>query len=179
MNTYISSNSIIAYPAVRRQGVDNKNGTLLTESRLSSIVNSLLDTNGFVTYPLANTVIDQNTDRIELNILGRYFKILTPFSSMDLSSGAQTEVYVGIKIDSTGSSSELYDSMIGGDTEGDDSEYEALKIFSSVTSDNGDNTYQSSDGYTCVKVAEKVGDNWVISEPEFSKVRFIDCGELD
>ena len=42
-----------------------------------------------------------------------------------------------------------------------------------------DNTYNSKDGYTCVKVAVWDGTNWVIPEPEYSKVNYIDAGELE
>ena len=189
MNNYIASSNIIAYPAARRQSVNSSNGTLLTESRLSSVVNSLLDINGFVTYPLPGDVIGQESeDRdkiLKINILGRYFKIFNPIVSLGLDASDSGSIYLGINIDKTGSEDfEIYYEIQGQDNDGS---YEGIRIFNFSSSDNihnnDDNTYRYVESetdkvYTCIKVAEKIGNNWYVPEPEYSKIRFIDAGEI-
>ena len=192
----IASDNIIAYPAARRQGKGDLNGILLTESRLSSVVNSLLDINGFVTYPLPGDEIFQeqlDSDKvIKINILGRYFKIFYSTSSPDPLDfeHSSDSVYVGIHIDKTGSEdNELYYEVQGQDDSG---KYKGLTVFSysdisDSISNNDDNTYTveyTPDGgvltrYICIKIAEKIDDVWRVPEPEYSKIRFIDAGFID
>jgi len=208
-NNYILSNNIVAFPVGRRNEYDgdgkaipNRNGTTITESRLSSLINSLLDINGFVVFPEMYTEYQDNNDQIlEINILGRYFKIKNPFSSLGMGSDYDS-IYLGITISTA--TNELYDEVYGQDDgAGDSSEYRGLRCFAYTSSEthpsessSNDNTYGISitevssvnpsqtdtKEYTCIKVAVKITEDgnskWIVPEPDYSKVKFIDAGEI-
>lgn len=188
MESYINSGNITGFPIGKRQGTNNANGTLLTESRLSSLVNSLLDINGFVVSPaIHEEIVSTSGQDMEVNIAGRYFKINNVYSSIGLDSVdvGITNIYLGIYIPTSGID-ELYYEIDGQDDQ-EDGKYNGLRIIgtsaSTAVTSNNDNTYSiTSDGttYLCVKVAELNSDDskWYVPEPEYSKISFIDAGEL-
>ena len=184
----IPSSKITAFPAGRRNSSDNKNGSLVTEARLASLANSLLDVNGFVITKSGSDLSDIKV--LEFNILGRYFKIDNgDYGIISQGTGVITpgdndfHIYAGIAIDESAGLEPLFYEIIGQD---DESDYEGLRIFTSggdLGTSNNDNTrgYEVNGvTYTLVELAVKdANSNWIIPEPTLPKILFIDGGTID
>lgn len=181
-NSNISSEHVLVFPAGRRQGDQNLNGTLITESRLSSIVNGILDVSGFViTPPGTNLSADPATGDsiLEMNILGRYIRFnsstnISGFLGLDSGNYA----FAGISIDSSNGGI-IFEEIDGSDNSSTDN-YDGVTIVCSdtdVTPVENDNVYIIG-GKTCVKIGENISGSWIVPDPEFPKISYIDGGTI-
>lgn len=203
---YIQSNRIVSFPAGKRKEFsDNRDGGLITEARLASLANSLLDVNGFVISKSGSNLDEIKT--LEVNILGRYFKITADPEDEDSHildlfgtlTGA-TELFVGIASDSGNEYIDsIFDEILGQDVKVSDTyNYQGLRVIADNDSDVqeisgvkfeylNNNTYKASVEidqdtyklYICVKIADLVDGNWIVPEPEMPKIVFIDGGTID
>ena len=139
---YINSSNIEVFPSARRGGT-NPESRLFAESSVVSIVNKLIDTDGFV----ISTNLSE--DPFEFNIQGYYFKVDSYTSIVSLGSG-WTEVYGSVNL-----------------TESDFPEINSDNNSNKYTGVNFTNT-QPVGKY--LKLLEKVNGTWVI--PEESKIKF-------
>ena len=82
----IGSNYVEVFPATKRS-LTSPQSRITSEKNLVSIVNKLIDTEGFVISPsLDSPVIENDSTTIEFDIYGYYFVIKNPYTSLGLGS---------------------------------------------------------------------------------------------
>ena len=155
MNT--TSSNIKVFPAARRVSANDPFSRLISESTTASIVNRLIDAEGFV--------ITSNTETIssgvfEFNIFGYYVRVANISSILSsLSSGSA--IYATIFLATTTVNSVPYLELVGTDS---GSNYTGVQFTTSIPSDvsNQEKHY--------LKILEKVSGSWRI--PASSRMKF-------
>lgn len=106
--SFLETSKIAVFPSTRRFNTQ-VSARLLSESSLISLVNKLIDTDGFVITPDDETTgyIDTSIT-FEFNIHGYYFMVDRAQDIIDLfSSSNTTEIYGNIYLDTVGNYTEL------------------------------------------------------------------------
>lgn len=96
--SYIVSNSVSVFPSARR-GVSKSESRLVTESAIASIVNKLIDSDGFI---ITDDIPVGNVEHsFEFNIHGYYFKVASVGQIYSLFPDApnNTTIYGVIELD--------------------------------------------------------------------------------
>lgn len=156
----IASEKLTVFPSTRRAG-SKPLARLMSEQALVSIVNKLINLDGFV-ISSSSSITDSNP--LEFNLYGYYFKIVNPITSLGLgttfSSGS---VYAHIEVvTSTSSDSLQYEELFGQDDGG--------KFTGLVIDDSPTYTAQHGGIVKTLRIAQFSNSSW--SVPESSKVRF-------
>lgn len=167
----LSSDNIKIFPATRRSGEYDPFSRLMSESTITSIINRLVDCDGFVIndeLDVFNDSLDNNKP-LEFNIFGYYIKIPNIKELLNAFSSA-TDIYASITLDgeqvpsSTGPS---YTQVVGID-END--------VYNGVTFSSSEPTV--SDTVHALHILTKVGTNWTIPKASVIKFYEIDGGEI-
>lgn len=160
MSTITSSN-ITVFPSTRRAG-SKPLARLMSEQALVSLVNKLIDLEGFVISDF-ETITDDSP--FEFNLYGYYFRIVNPVTSLGLGTTYTSgSVYAHIElITSTASDTLEYEELFGQD---DNGQYTGLVI------DNSLNYSPQHGGIVkTLKLAQLTDSNsWIV--PPDSKIRF-------
>lgn len=156
----IASEKLTVFPSTRRAG-SKPLARLMSEQALVSIVNKLINLDGFV-ISTSSSITDTNP--LEFNLYGYYFKIVNPVTALGLgttfSSGS---VYAHIEVvTSTSSDSLQYEELFGQDDGG--------KFTGLVIDDSSTYTAQHGGIVKTLRIAQFSDSSWNI--PESSKVRF-------
>lgn len=110
---YIDSNNIKVFPSAKR-GVDYPEARLTTEATFVSIINKLIDYDGFVISP----TFEENSP-FEFNLHGYYFYIAHGNDLLNkLSLTNETSIYAGIYLTQVGDNLELSGVDFSGQYEG-------------------------------------------------------------
>lgn len=103
---YVETNDVFVFPSARRMN-KQVSARLVSEASLASIINKLVDTDGFVITPAPETgeYVQQGfnpNEAFEFNIHGYYFNITTAQKILDIFSGVSTDtIYANIYLDKT------------------------------------------------------------------------------
>ena len=154
---YLSSDKIKVFPSARRNESTDTFSRLMSESTIVSIVNRLIETEGFV---ITNAYT--NNGQLEFNIHGYYFNITDSTEIIAAYSGVTNVVlYASIIISSFAplTFKELKNCDNGG-------LYEGLVVGDSTTIP----TPVGNEEVFTLAILEKVNGNWII--PEESKIKF-------
>lgn len=167
---YLNSEAIGVFPTTGRPQKDPL-GRLTTEYNLTSLINTLLDVDGFVITHNIDGFDSNSKGAFQFNIKGYIFtihKIGGFLSSSDISNFKNIYASIQIKIDAGSSITSTGDenlqriqSIVGVDD--DDGDYKGLKFFPEDPTDPK-NKYLYS-----LHILEKRGDKWYI--PEKSKIK--------
>ena len=153
---YLSSDNVKVFPSARRSNQNDQFSRLMSESTIVSIVNKLIDTDGFV-------ITDTYTanGQLEFNIHGYYFNIVKSTEIMTTYQGADdgTILYASIILSIY---SPLNFKELKNCDDGD--EYQGLIISDTIpTPASGEEVFN-------LAILQKVGSNWVI--PQTSQIKF-------
>lgn len=146
---YIESSNVKVFPSTKR-GQYQISARLMSEASLISIINRLVDRDGFVITPEA----DLATNPFAFNIHGYYFEVpsITAITSLFTDTSA-TAIYGNIKLEETGDYVEL-------DGQDDSGIYKGIQFSDAALGDS----------YFSLKLFEKSGNTW--SVPSDSRIRF-------
>lgn len=178
---YISSNNISVFPTSGRPTHDPW-GRLTTEYNLTSLINTLLNVDGFViTDPggytnVASGVNDAGSNpitqgRFQFNIKGYIFTIFDISTLIEQFSN-ENAIYANLKIKIEDGSSIAQTAPLNGDNDN-----KLVYHMQSIEGGDEGDSYQGvkfttakEEGYISLKILEKNGDNWYI--PDESKIKF-------
>lgn len=148
----IASNKIKIFPSARRNFSGDRFSRLMSESTLVSLINKLVDKDGFVI-----TSEFSSNSPLEFNIHGYYFRIESDGISSLLSNSSN--VYATITLSEyTSNKGNAYLELVCADTND-----VCTGVEFSDTAQTGTNKY-------CLQLLTKENNTWVI--PEDSKVKF-------
>ena len=148
--SYVNSSAIRVFPSVRRT-YGQAFARQTTEGNLVSMINKLIDNDGFVATKLVGGEAN-NTD-FSFCIYGYYFS-----STLGTIVGSfTTDVYATITIDPNSSHPE-FNELIGVDA---DNVYKGIDF--TATAQTGTNKH-------CLHLLHKTGNNWLV--PEASQLKF-------
>lgn len=158
MNT--ASSNIKVFPAARRIGEADPFSRLMSESTIASIVNRLVDSEGFVITSNTGTI---SSGVFEFNIFGYYIRIANISSILSsLSSG--TSIYATIFLQNFTNDGVTYTELVGTDSETSSPTYSGVEFTTSIPSDRTDQEKHS------LKILEKVSGSWKV--PSESRMKF-------
>ena len=158
---YLSSDNIKVFPSARRTSPTDQFSRLMSESTIASIVNRLIDTEGFV---ITNAYIPNG--QLEFNIHGYYFNITDSTEIVQAYSGSSDVVlYASIIISSFAPLT--FRELKNCDNSG---VYEGLIIGDSTTIP----TPAGDEEVFKLAILKKVSGNWVI--PQESQIKFYTDG---
>lgn len=160
--SYLSSNNIKVFPAVRRTGGADPFSRLMSESTITSIVNRLVDYDGFVITRSTQSNKQIASGVFEFSIFGYYVKIENVSSLISQFSSA-SNIYAYIDLDTSdtnpGQSNNLsYKQLIGQDV---DSSYQGIKFESTEP--------QATSDRHILHILTKLNNVWVVPETSYLK----------
>lgn len=163
---YLSSDKIKVFPSARRSdSVNDPFSRLMSESTIASIINKLIDTEGFV---ITNTYTPNG--QLEFNIHGYYFNITNSTEIMTTYSGAADDTVLFASIilsvfSSPNDSNLKFEELKNYDN---GSVYEGLIVNTTVpTPATGEKVFK-------LAILKKVNGSWVI--PQESQIKFYTNG---
>ena len=167
---YLSSNSIKIFPAVRRTGSADPFSRLMSESTITSIINRLIDYDGFVITHSAADNKSISSGVFEFNVFGYYIRIADVSELLsNFTSAVDVDlIYASILLDETetnpGESNNLtYVQLYGQDTQGSASSYEGVNFGIGQPTNTGSYTLHF------LPILEKQNDIWVVPETSYLK----------
>ena len=197
----INSSNIKIFPAARRTGSYDPFSRLMSESTVTSIINKLVDSDGFVVNSIEDTFSISDNDAIlgnwprtandtistvtvssdpaelDFNIFGYFIKLDSNgvFELLD-SLSSENDIYAHIVLDSThlpDNNGPEYVQLIGTDDEG---------VYTGVVFTNSDNYSHDSDEVHTLHLLTKKNfsgtDWWVIPRSSVIKFYSVDGGEI-
>ena len=164
---YINSNQIKVFPSAKRNHSNDPFSRLMSESTLVSIVNRLVDTDGFVI-----TESYSDSDPFEFNVFGYYFNV-TSGSAITSSFSSNDVIYAVIQISGAtgpGQNPLTFQELTGVDNPFNPSDartavYEGVDFVSALPSgiDNDPSKHY-------LMILQKVNNVWSI--PQSSQIKF-------
>lgn len=153
---YVNSDNINIFPSTRRVHSQDFSARLMTESAIARIINTLIDTEGFV---ISDTL---NNTSFEFNIYGYYFQITNIVNFLTAYYSQQTDVYASIFINETNEAfSELY-------VPAETTTFQGVAF---TTDGEIDTAAIPTDCFVkTLKIATKQNSSWVV--PDASKIKF-------
>lgn len=173
----IKSSSITVFPTTKRQK-GNRSSKLLTESNLVGLINNILDVNSFVITNTSGPL--NNTDSIEFNILGYYFRISSIseiMRAMNITNMSNIDsIYANIYFMRSGDFKELYGTDSPDSENTDEYFYDGVLFTENINDSN-------ASGFLKILEKSASGEAWQI--PDNSKIKFmqrsisnLDCGVI-
>ena len=159
---FLNSDYIKVFPSARRNYGNDPFSRLMSESSLVSIINRLVDTDGFVITNLYN-----DNAPFEFNIFGYYFKVNLTSHITSLFSGATTgtKIYASITVSSVQGTDLTFQELVGVDEDTQSNVENSPKEYQGVTF----STSAPGSGHYLV-ILEKTSNGWAI--PPTSQIKF-------
>lgn len=161
---YLDSTNIKVFPAVRRSGTADPFSRLMSESTITSIINRLVDYEGFVITRSSEDNKSITSGVFEFNVFGYYVKIADVASLLSNFSSANNNdvIYAYVEIDTfntaPGQTYNLsYEQLVGQDDN---------NLYKGVTFQIGE---PSSDDIHYLPILKKEGAIWVVPETSYLK----------
>lgn len=151
----LQSDKIKIFPSARRINGEDPFSRLMSESTLTSIINQLLNVNGFVITQNDDTTEAIDTSKpLEFNLHGYYVKV-EDVPSLLSNFTNDTQIYASIELSvNTNDLNNLnYVELVATDTGGDDSKFKGVNFTN--TEPSGTNVYS-------LLILRKVNGNWEI-----------------
>lgn len=162
---YAESANVEVFPSTKRSNEYASQSRLLSEKSFSRLINQLVDKDSFI--------IRYDSDSIEFNIHGYYFKI-NSFSSLLPKVSEATNLYACIKIDNT------TQELVGQDIDGN---YQGVYLTTDLSS-GGEIT--TSTVYSLFlgsvssnKVFTENADSYIMFNMNKIDLKTVDCGIID